>query len=357
MNKLKKILIYIFIFIVVTILIIIINPYKRFRKSQLEKELLEAINNGIIGNDISENFRYEYKFAVNDNTNEYLIDDFIKYYVDLLDTCILIKKGKKNTWDIREFFVRGDFMNLTVTRCSDDRFAKYIVDNITEKDVEAYDNNLYVKMILDDLEKIFIHKSDKDFEDWYLSGNENKIIDLHYNYYITYTPNDKKNNNDFVKLLDFKIISPLNTIDVFDKKNNTLESKIKYITNSGDIKELKRVVILEKKDDNVYYSPEVYLSSLYYSQTIKPTISPGQHDYDAEEERIRKEYPLEGPSTFTNAWEEEIQGITYEPSKVMTVEEIYESLINKYNESTASDAKEKVALFEDLLKHTINNSK
>lgn len=290
MNRIKRVVLFIFILIVAILIIVVINPYKRYRKQQIEKQLFNAITTGKIGKDISRSFEKEYNFAIEDNTNIYKIDEFIKYYINLLDTCILIKEGQKNKNDIKEFLVKGNFIDLAVLKCEDDRYAEYIVKNMTEEDINDYNNHIYHKRILNDLEKIFIHKSNKEMEDWYLTGDEKRTIELHYNYYVKYTPNDKKRNIDFDRILSLNIISPVSKIDEYDKKNDTLKSVVQYITKSGEIKELKRVVLLEKDGKNIYYSPTLYLSSLFYSQEVKPTCSTGQHDYDLAEEKKLEEW-------------------------------------------------------------------
>lgn len=338
--------------IVLVLFIVLILSLLLFRNRIALKIFYISEANRLIkyyNNVINHNFDEDDKFAkrlTGYKSDRLDITYAINNYFDVLGKSI---DSKINSQSMRfESYVYLGEYDKPIIHGLKDFCAEEISKILNDDDILLYKSGKLFEKIAKEIEQndnIF-HKSDNLKEEWYINNINDIVIELPYNVYMNFLCEKVNVKNEILKII---------SISLYNNKNNNLRCNFKYKQLNGEIKvEKDRIAYLY--DDNTKISIPA-IDGLFIEDIQNAELTFGQHDYDAEVERIRKEYPLEGPSTFTNAWEAEAQGYTYEPSKVMTVEEIYESLINKYNESTASDAKEKVALFEDLLRHTIEGSK
>ena len=374
MKTIKRIVVCIIIIILVCIGIKILR-YKiednnnRYKMSMAIKELL---NNETMSPYFDEKDLNYIKYAKNENVNHYDITNFINNYIDCITKSIEAKVNdvENQMYQFYSPYNYAEYIGYSyykqIAKYVGDIFissmqsdvAKYIVRHITYEDINMYKDGTFEQNIKLKLEKYFTHEKD---DKWFIDLNYDKHIELPYGVYVDYVADKKKTVNNIREFLEIKILrGELKKIKAKNFSNDTIKVKYKFETFDKKIEEgILKVGIKLEKDDRLKIDAN-YFTHLYYTNRNMPTLRAGQHDYDeARERQIQEDYELGlgGPSPILGDWEAEAQGYTYEPSKVMTVEEIYESLINKYNESTASDAKEKVALFEDLLRHTIEGSK
>ena len=290
MKKGKKVCIFIVLFIMICLIIAIINPIKRIRKHKIEKEILNYLKTGEIGENMAQNNIKQYEYALKDEVNNHNIDNFVKYYIDYIKKCILIKQNKASKDDIGELFIKKDEMHMGIPSGLDNRYVEYVIQNINEEDILKYEKNILDIDLAKKLEKKFVHNSDNIYTGWYIIGNDEKIIELPYNFYVHYIPNDKKNNKDIDEIIDFKIIAPVDAIDNLHGKDHIgLMSEVKYKLKNGRMETISRGIDIVKENDKICYSANTFVYSIFYTQNRDASFEVGQHDYDAYQKQWLKE--------------------------------------------------------------------
>ena len=344
--KKRIVLLSAFMFILVIIFIcfkFIIQPY--IAKIQFEKNIVSFLNDD--GKSNITNYTKWLKYAKNERLEEYDISGIINDYISVVEIAMQKRINPQKIIKHNEYYKSGSLDVVSEHGIRND-WIEYITNNITDEDIVAYNENSFYDKLLLRIEEVFIHKSTEKDKDWYIKNDIDKTVELPYNVYYVFVSDQKKLKREVKKIIS------INTVEV--SKHST-DCKVKY-KNFNDEVIVKNIELFNSV--NMYTGEKTYFysdfSELYYTNNTNPTLTAGQHDYDAEVERIRKEYPLEGPSTFTNAWEEEIQGITYEPSKVLTMEEMYRTLLEIFRESTDSEAKKQVEILEEKLEELADNN-
>ena len=299
-------------------------------------------------NVINHNFDEDDKFAkrlTGYKSDRLDITYAINNYFDVLEKSV---NSKINSQSMRfESYVYLGEYDKPIIHGLKDFCAEEISKILNDDDILLYKSGKLFEKIAKEIEQndnIF-HKSDNLKEEWYINNINDIVIELPYNVYMNFLCEKVNVKNEILKII---------SISLYNNKNNNLRCNFKYKQLNGEIKvEKDRIAYLY--DDNTKISIPA-IDELFIEDIQNAELTFGQHDYDAEVERIREEYPLEGPSTFTNAWEEEIQGITYEPSKVLTMEEMYRTLLEIFRESTDSEAKKQVEILEEKLEELADNN-
>lgn len=293
-----------FVIVIIICIIVVLKLDKRYRKYIIEKECVEFLNTGKIGEFISERSRQEYEYAIAKEENKYKIDEFIKAYVDYIKKCVLKKKGENVNFN--DYFVRADYWILGVYKI--DRlfcrtYSEYVLEHIGQDEINSVNNGTFEKELINELEKTLIHNSINDYDEWYIDGNEEKTIELPYGFYINYYPSDKINKRKLLKAIKFEIIDKtgmmpsLNKYSYLDCIDNTygegwveFKYKLKY-ENINNQTEIYNGLIYLKDSNNV---PSYTLScrNLLYTQKKSPKIEINNHDHDnwqKERDRLEKE--------------------------------------------------------------------
>lgn len=282
----KKIWIIVFI-IILSIIIVIIKPLKIIKKIEIEKEVVSFLNTGKIVKWIDEDDIDDLNFAMDSDVNSYNIDDFVKHFIDYIDKCILIKLNKLDKTSIKGLLIKGNYKNLTIT--FDNRYLDSILSRIDDDDVKIYNSGLLEKDLIKQLEKVIEHRSNDMYQEWYITGNSNQRIELPYNLYIDYTPNDKVNHNDIEEVLSCNITESLNNLDNIKNNGGDIKCTLVYRNNKNEINQLSRVLLVNNVDNKLKYSTRVFMQNLLYTQNNNPTMHIGQHDYDKEREEWARE--------------------------------------------------------------------
>ena len=296
-------------------IVILLKPYKRYKKIIIEKQLVDFLNTGE-GNYIDEKSKMEYEYAIKREENKYNIDEFIKAYVDYVKKCVLIKKGEKISFN--DYFVRANYWTLGVSKI--DRlycqtFSEYALEHIGQDEIESVDNGTFEKEFINELNTIFTHNSGNDYDEWYIEGNDEKIIELPYGFYIKYFPSDKENNRRLLKAIKLDIIDKTGMTPSLDKysyldciddahgeSSVEFRYKLKYESIDNKIETYKGLIYLKDNGGKLCYT--LSCRDLLYTQSKLPRMEINNHDYDNwqrarndhEEEVIRLERETD-PST------------------------------------------------------------
>ena len=305
---------------VVSILFVILF-LKNKTKREIEKSLINYINNGIVNEYMYENALADLEYAKNDNVNYYNITDFINNYIDSARKSVKAKIDKRDeTYNFYKEYNDADeigyqYYELTF-RNKQKKYdiiiyrlrtnaLKYIIKHITDEDIISYNNGTFDQNIKLKLEKIFIHTKD---DKWYIDSDEDEHIELPYNIYLDYVSNKKQNKNVCSEVINLKIKDKINEEN--SKKNKILICEITYKDFDGNIvKDTGGIGIKYDSSNNIKVNAQGMLGRLFYTFPKDvpvynaATLTAGQHDYDEaliKEKEWEAEIGLNGDMSYLN---------------------------------------------------------
>lgn len=285
--------------ILIIICVIFIFGGKIFKKEiikyQISTELLKFFNEEKETKYLGDDQIIWLKDAKQNVNNTYDISDFIDYYISLVDKCIEVKLGLSNfnNYKVYELLNRS-YKGISIVGMID-WYYQYMVDHITDKDVELYQKNEINTELIKKLEQKIDYRNSK----WEISGDDVKTVELDYGLYFEYKPNIRR---DEVKPLKINKITLLNNPSEIDINKEYLIVNIKYVDRNNERKEKDVYVKIIDKSKMLLDIRD--FCGLYYWNPSPATIYIKNHDYDNwqrarnehEEEVIRLERETD-PST------------------------------------------------------------
>lgn len=273
----KKFLVVVSIIIILIISIFGIKVFiENIKWKNFENRVVEFYNGNKIP--IDEQFsEYNYRwleYAKTEVPQEYDISDAIKEYYNRIE--LAIKKLLNDKLYIRydTYYKEGGLDEVSIHGIIDNR-VEYICNNISETDIQDYQEGAYFDKLKIKLENIFIHKSNDTYSDWYIKNDKDKRIELPYNVYCDYKYNGKKLKNQVKKINSIKISKNLPCVcdvEYVNYDNNVIKTTIKMVTASRG-----------NSNKVIYALPS--LRELFYTNDTKPELTFGQHDYDEAEKK------------------------------------------------------------------------
>ena len=129
------------------------------------------------------------------------------------------------------------------------------------------------KLLIDELEKVLIHKGDDKYSGWCIRKDSPETIDLPYNFYLKYEPSDYKMLNNVKNIIECKFIDSVLEYSYNDRKR----AKIVYIDNN-DERQIIDDIIFVNNSDKMNFS--IGLSGIYYKITRNAKIELHNHYSD-----------------------------------------------------------------------------
>ena len=328
MSLFKKI-IYVFIcliFLIIAIVYLTIRYQENKVAKEINNELIYFYNNGTINEHIPDYGSGWYNYYIKSNVrNRYDITNLLNDYIDIVKECIEVKisDGKKRlkeyTFEYREL---GSDTHIHINMYGlKDFIKKYILNNISEIDIEFYKNGNFDNYIKSQLLDIFDYQNNR----WYLDSYEDKIYELPYNVYLNYKSNKDEPLNEVKEIRNIKI-DLIDVKKIKSDKKERINFTIEYLNNLNEIKQ-KNLSLFKMKLNESYYFDISFLDILFTKKSRDPNaeIKMGQHDYD---EAMRKEIednPSEDMSYLNDSMNE---GKEYEEMQTISWEE-FEKLLNQ----------------------------
>lgn len=270
-----------FIFLILIISYLVIRYQENKVAKEINNELTDFYNNGIINEHIPEYANNWYSYYVKSNVrNRYNITNLLNDYIDKVEECIEVKisDGKKKlkdyTFEYRE--LGSDTHILINIHGLKDFEVECILNNITEKDIELYKNKEFDNYIRNKLSDIFEYKNNS----WFLDSYEDKIFELPYNVYLDYKSNKDEPLNEVKEIKNIKI-SPRDIKRINSDKKEWIAFNVEYVNNFNENKQ--RIVHLYKNIIGEQYFFDIsFLDILFTKKSREPNanIEMGQHDYD-----------------------------------------------------------------------------
>lgn len=286
---------YIIVLILLLILVILYNNkkelYRLYIKYDIEQDAVKLLNDLNFKTKYFEKSRKWLLYATTETINKYDISDVLKEYSDKVNSCYLKKKYNMQfeEKDYRRGVFYSELNNQIQLTYMPNAIYDYIIDNITEEQIENYEPEKLKNELTEEFRKLFLYENDK----WYIYSDKSQRIELPYNVYIDYKADDKVLKNNISKFTSMKIDCKLDEILSENERDYPVKNIIlKYIDNNGNkqVSNGDMYINRNKVNGKYVYSYVLDIQELFYTQSQSAEIRFGQHDYDNwREERIRFE--------------------------------------------------------------------
>ena len=263
------------------VIILMLNVFiPKIKWNKFEKDVAKFYNGeSKLKNEVFTDYSYQWlDYAYKEAPREYEINDMIIDFINCVNKSIQFKIDKKKI-TFSPYFKSANIDVVGVKGIRDD-YIKYIAQLLTEEDIEDYTNNIFIQKLIKELEKKFIHKSSKEYEDWYIANDKDKRIELPYNIYYDFKHNGKILKNK---------IQHINSIKISQKQPYMCSIEYTDVTGNIEKEEILMITTSYKNSDKIDYALPS-LGELFYTNGTNPTLTAGQHDYDEEQkERSRQD--------------------------------------------------------------------
>ncbi len=313
-DKIKCIIVVVIILITV---IIVKNLTPEYNKLKIEKEILNALNDDVQYEFITDSEMKAHKKAKEKEVEEYEVTSIINNYIENVNICVKNHLDGNMNYNIVEYELND---SLVMHGLREEGF-ECIYDLITDSDIEQYNYGDFKSSLIKKLQNILKNKIEGNNIKWYIENDKDKIIELPYRVYIVFAHSDKKTN-------DVKCIKKIKFIE--GKNYNCI---VEYEKNDGTVYK-----------ENIYVNYKMFngekkflingFNTIYYKQTQNANLSFGQHDYDEAMERERErdaELGLNGDMSYLNVFGSVDETEEKETSHYLTDEEFEKAFkeINK----------------------------
>lgn len=310
--------------IVIILMLNIFIPKVKWNK--FEKDVAKFYNGeSKLKNEIFTDYSYQWlDYAHKEAPREYEINDMINDFINCVNKSVQFKINQKKI-SFSPYFKSANLDVVGVKGIRDD-YIKYIAQLLTEEDIEDYINKIFIQKLIKELEKKFIHKSNKEYEDWYIANDKDKRIELPYNIYYDFKHNGKILKNK---------IHHINSIKIPQKRPYMCSIEYTDVTGNIEKEEILMITTSYKNSDKIDYALPS-LGELFYTNSTNPTLTAGQHDYDRE----REEWSRQEEERARQQWEYDQNPVVAQeyidiPPFVKNIQSAY-LFINKYEDSSMS---------------------
>ena len=257
------------------VIILMLNIFiPKIKWNKFEKDVAKFYNGeSKLKNEVFTDYSYQWlDYAHKEAPREYEINDMINDFINCVNKSVQFKINQKKI-SFSPYFKSANLDVVGVKGIRDD-YIKYIAQLLTEEDIEDYTNNIFIQKLIKELEKKFIHKSNKEYEDWYIANDKDKRIELPFNIYYDFKHNGKILKNK---------IHHINSIKIPQKRPYMCSIEYTNVTGNIEKEEILMITTSYKNSDKIDYALPS-LGELFYTNSTNPTLTAGQHDYDKEQE-------------------------------------------------------------------------
>ena len=278
--------------IFVFLYILINNIIDNNRRLYMSNAIRDFLNNETETDFFDEKDKEYINYAKKNNVNKYDITDFINNYIDIVNRSVKAKIDgadncngfyytsynpkdvsyiyyEKTTDKYRDIYIHGLEPNI----------AKYIIKNVTNKDIIDYNSGTFNKKIIIQLNKVFKFNNNN----WFIESDDDLHIELPYNVYINYVSDKKKIINEIKEFLEVEILK--GEIKKIKEKKPTINVRYKFETIDGKIINGETILGVQYNDSSDIKFNANYFAHLYCTLGNHAEIKTGQHDYDDAERK------------------------------------------------------------------------